>query len=201
MNEFIFDDYLRSNVLLDAEQRDILFRHSLVREFRRGEFLLREGETCAHRFFIERGAVREYSIDPKGREHLLLFAVEGWFLMNVEGVFFGKPSSYFIQAIEATRIVLLDERQVCRLTREDKVFEELNRNLLYEHIRMLQARITLLQAASAEERYLDFVQAFPEIPLRVPQAMIASYLGITPESLSRIRSDLARRNACTRRSS
>lgn len=195
MKEYFFDDFLRSNLRLSAEQRDVLFEHSMIKEYDRGDFILSAGETCAHRFFIERGAIREYSIDPKGKEHLLFFAVEGWFLMNVDSVFFGLPSSHFIQAIEPTRLLLINEKQLRRLVREDAAFADFDRQLLYEHIQMLHRRITLLQSASAEERYLQFIKDFPEVPLRVPQTMIASYLGITPESLSRIRRDLARRNS------
>lgn len=195
MKEYFFDDFLRSNLRLSAEQRDVLFEHSMIKEYDRGDFILSAGETCAHRFFIERGAIREYSIDPKGKEHLLFFAVEGWFLMNVDSVFFSLPSSHFIQAIEPTRLLLINEKQLRRLVREDAAFADFDRQLLYEHIQMLHRRITLLQSASAEERYLQFFKDFPEVPLRVPQTMIASYLGITPESLSRIRRDLARRNS------
>lgn len=115
--------------------------------------------------------------------------------MNVDSVFFSLPSSHFIQAIEPTRLLLINEKQLRRLVREDAAFADFDRQLLYEHIQMLHRRITLLQSASAEERYLQFIKDFPEVPLRVPQTMIASYLGITPESLSRIRRDLARRNS------
>lgn len=192
MREYFFDDFLRSNVPLTDEQRSMLFKHSMVKEYDRGDFILNAGETCVHRFFIERGAIREYSIDPKGKEHLLFFAVEGWFLMNVDSVFFNQPSNHFIQAIEPTRLLLINENQLQKLVREDPAFAELDRQLLYEHIQMLHRRITLLQSASAEERYLQFIKDFPEIPLRVPQTMIASYLGITPESLSRVRRAIAK---------
>lgn len=67
MKEYFFDDFLRSNLRLSAEQRDVLFEHSMIKEYDRGDFILSAGETCAHRFFIERGAIREYSIDPRGR--------------------------------------------------------------------------------------------------------------------------------------
>ena len=195
MKDYFFEDFLRSNLQLTPGQRDILFEHSVIKEYDRGDFILSAGETCTHRFFIERGAIREYSIDPKGKEHLLFFAVEGWFLMNVDSVFFNLPSRHFIQAIEPTRLLLINENQLQRLVREDTDFADFDRRLLYEHIQMLHRRITLLQSASAEERYLEFIKDFPEVPLRVPQSMIASYLGITPESLSRIRRELAGRNS------
>lgn len=194
MKESFFTDYIRSNVPLTDEQLSTLLEKSKVLALGRKAFLLSAGETCCHRFFIEQGAVREYSIDRHGKEHLLHFAVEGWFLMNVESIFFDRPSSYFIETIEPSRILLLSNEQVNRLAREDKSFEQFDRQLLYEHIHTLQLRITGMQSHSAEERYLHFVEHYPEAMLRVPQQMIASYLGIAPESLSRIRRQLAERH-------
>lgn len=194
MKELYFTDYLRSNLPLDAEQLNLLCRGSRVIEVKRGDFLLRRGETCQHRFFVEQGSVREYAIDDRGREHLLLFATEGYYLMNVDSVLLGMPSSYFIQAIEDARIVLIDEQQVRTLVAQDSTFEQYERSLLYEHIQMLQRRVISLMSYSAEERYLHFVSMYPEVMIRVPQTMVASFLGITPESLSRIRHQLARQN-------
>ncbi len=198
MNELHFTEYIRSNLPLNDKQMEQLCHRSKVLEVKRGDFLLRQGETCTHRLFVERGSVREYFIDERGREHLLLFAVEGWFLMNVESVFFGKPSSYFIQATEDSRILLLNEQQVQTLGGEDCTFAAFSKNLLSEHIQTLQRRITSLQSDTAEERYLHFVATYPEIMLRVPQTMVASFLGITPESLSRIRKGLAHKNFSAR---
>ncbi|PVZ10637.1 Crp/Fnr family transcriptional regulator [Porphyromonas loveana] len=201
MNEYIFTDFLRSNVVLSSEQMAALFEGSRVLEPKKGEFLLSAGEICRHRFFIERGAVREYSIDERGREHLLHFALEGWFLMNVESIFFDQPSSYFIEAIEPSRVLLLDDKQFRKLAAENEAFERFDKSLLHEHIHTLQHRITALQSSSAEERYRLFTKQYPEVMLRVPQMMIASYLGITPESLSRIRKELAQRNCRPRNTS
>ncbi|KGN97265.1 hypothetical protein HQ36_07935 [Porphyromonas gingivicanis] len=194
MKEYLFSEYLRSSTKLSNEQMEQLFKRSKVLMPKKGEFLLTPGQLCKHRFFIEQGAVREYSIDEKGREHLLHFAIEGWFLMNVNSIFFNQPSDYFIETIEPSRILLLDEDEVQHLIAEDSSFDNFTKNLLYEHIQVLQRRITSLQSDSAEERYLYFTQTYPEIMSRVPQLMIASYLGITPESLSRIRRELAERH-------
>lgn len=199
MKEMYFTETLRTNVDLTPEQMEILCQGSRTIEVARGEFLLSRGEMCKHRFFIERGAVREYYIDERGREHLLLFATEGYYLMSVDSVLMGLPSSYFIQAIEDTRVLMLDDEQVRRLVASDPAFEQYERSLLHEHIQMLQRRIISLISGSAQERYLEFVQLYPEVMLRVPQTMVASFLGITPESLSRIRHDLARGHQARKR--
>ncbi len=194
MKEYLLSEFLRFNANLNQEQMELLFRGSKLLTPQKGELLLTPGERCKYRFFIEQGAVREYFIDEKGREHLLHFAIEGWFLMNVNSIFFDQPSNYFIETIEPSKILLLDEDAVQHLVAEDRAFETLTQNLLYEHIQMLQRRITSLQSNSAEERYLYFAETYPEIVSRVPQMMVASYLGIAPESLSRIRKELAHKN-------
>ncbi len=193
MNEHNFSDYLHEYAGLCPERRERLLEHSRIIELSKGDIILRPGEVCRHRFFVERGAVREYSIDPSGKEHNLLFALEGWFIINVESVFFARPSSYFVEAIESTRLRLIEESEVKALMQEDEGFEKFDRDLLYEHIRALQHRITSLQSTSAMDRYLHFIKAYPEMVLRLPQGLIASYLGITPESLSRIRRAIADR--------
>lgn len=191
MQEIRYADYLHEYEGLSASRREILLEHSKVLELARGEIVLRPGQMCRHRFFVERGAVREYRIDKQGKEHNLHFAIEGWFIINADTIFFSRPSGYFIEAIEPTRLRLIEEETMQELIRTDATFASLDRELLYEHIQVLQHRITSLQSDSALERYLHFVKTFPEMLIRLPQALIASYLGITPESLSRIRRDLS----------
>ncbi|HMW13522.1 MAG TPA: Crp/Fnr family transcriptional regulator, partial [Chitinophagales bacterium] len=116
---------------------------------------------------------------------------EKWFISDRESVYFDNPSNYFIQAIEDTKVFVLDELFFQELSLSHPNFLDYNNRLLHNHIRHLQKRITQLLSATAEQRYLDFIQVYPDISLRVPQTMIASYLGITPESLSRVRKELA----------
>lgn len=160
-------------------------------DFQKGDFLLLEGHKCKHSFFVERGLLRQYSIDDKGKEHILQFAPENWFVTDRESVYFNKPSDYFIQALENSTVFLIEEHFIVQLSQQNKSFIEYNNKLLHNHIRHLQKRINQLLGATAVERYLDFVKTYPDILLRVPQTMVASYLGITPESLSRVRKELA----------
>lgn len=101
---------------------------------------------------------------------------------------------YYIQALEDSKLVLIDEKFMHLLAQKIPDFTDFNNKLLHNHIRQLQKRINLLLSANAEERYLQFTEMYPDILLRVPQIMVASYLGITPESLSRVRKELAHRN-------
>ncbi|WP_418636399.1 Crp/Fnr family transcriptional regulator [Winogradskyella sp.] len=158
------------------------------------EFLLKSGEVCSHSFFVEQGVLRFYALNEEGKEHVLQFATENWILSDRGSVFFQEPSTYYIDAIEDTLTVMLDEEFVNEVVKVNSNFRIQNEKLLQNHIRHLYKRISLLIGASAKVRYLEFVNMYPDIMLRVPQWMIASYLGITPESLSRVRKALAKEN-------
>lgn len=194
MKTFRFTSLLTSNIDIDSDTVSQLLSRCQMRQFKRGDYLLRMGEQCGHSFFIERGLLRQFTVDEKGKEHIIQFAPENWFIADYESVHFAEPSSYFIEALEDTSVLLLEESFVLELAKTNPRFISFNNKLLYSYIRALQKRVTQLQSTSAEARYLDFVEMCPDVMLRVPQVMVASYLGITPESLSRIRKSLAERN-------
>ena len=168
--------------------------HYTEKQVKKGEFLLQEGDVCHHTFFVEKGLLRMYSIDKNGKEHIIQFAPEKWLISDRGSMFFSEKSKYYIEAVEDSTIMLL----------EPEFFPELKLNfpgtiinndlLLQKHIRNLQNRVNSLLAETAEERYMNFIKMYPDLMLRVPQWMVASYLGITPESLSRVRKELAKKN-------
>ncbi|NCT95357.1 MAG: Crp/Fnr family transcriptional regulator [Chitinophagaceae bacterium] len=195
MNRFSFTEYLTSNAGLDASLVSSLVSSCQTKQYKSGDYLLREGERSLHSFFIEKGLAKMYGIDSRGKEHILQFAPEGWFVADRESAYFQKPATCFIQAIEDTSVLLIDEAHILEMARANPGFLEFNNKLLHNHIRHLNNRIYQLLSATAEERYLSFIKTYPDILLRVPQIMVASYLGITPESLSRVRKDLAGKHA------
>lgn len=194
MKEVSFRTYLKNQAGVREEHLEPIMDLVRFRDFEKGEFPLREGQKCKHIFFIEKGLMRFYSISEEGKEHIVQFAPESWFISDRSSLYFDRPSDYFIGAIEDTRAVLLDEKFASRASAISPEFRNYNEQILQNHVLHLQNRINLLIGASAEERYLDFVRMYPDLTLRLPQWMIASYLGITPESLSRVRKALARRN-------
>lgn len=165
-----------------------------VKSFKKHEFLLQESKFCQFTSFVEKGLLRQYSIDEKGKEHTILFAPENWFVSDRESVYFNQPSSYFIQTQEESNAVMIDNNFFEMLSEKIPEFTSFNNKLLHNHIRHLQNRINMLLSATAEDRYLQFIEMYPDILLRVPQIMVASYLGITPENLSRVRKELAKKN-------
>lgn len=162
--------------------------------FRKGQFLLHAGEVCAYAFFVEKGLIRSYTIDEHGKEHIIQFGPENWLVTDRSSAYFNEPSDFSIDAIEDTTVVLIDASFISDTSSHYPTFMHNNNKALQNHIRQLQKRVNLLLSASAETRYLDFIRLYPDLTLRVPQWMIASYLGITPESLSRVRKELAKNN-------
>ncbi len=192
--ESAFESYLKKNAGITEPQLSQLKNKIITKAFTKGEFLLHKGQVCRHSFFIEKGLARFYSIDREGKEHIIQFAPENWFLSDRGSLFFNESSEFFIDAIEDTTAVMIDEHFNHLASEISPQFRKYNERILQNHIRHLQKRISQLIGASAEERYLDFITLYPDLTLRVPQWMIASFLGITPESLSRVRKVLAKKN-------
>ena len=160
----------------------------------KGEFLLKEGEICNHSFFVEKGLLRFYALNEEGKENILQFATENWIVSDRGSAYFQQPSTYYIDAIEPTTVVMINQDFITKVAEINPNFRIHNERLLQNHIRSLYKRVSLLLGASAKTRYLDFIKTYPDVTLRVPQWMIASYLGVTPESLSRVRKALAKEN-------
>jgi CRP-like cAMP-binding protein len=187
--------FLTSNLDIKNEYLEELLQGCNIRDVKSGSYLLRKGAQNNYSFFVEKGLLTKYGIDEKGKEIILQFAPENWFITDRESTCFRNPSQYFIQALEDSRVFLLDENFIQDLGKKVPGFAAFNTRLLHNHIRHQTKRIYELLSSSAEERYLSFIHTYPDITLRVPQWMIASYLGITPESLSRVRKELAQRNS------
>jgi CRP-like cAMP-binding protein len=166
----------------------------IPKKIKKKHFLLQEGEVCRHLAFVNKGCLRTYSIDDKGEEHVVQFAIEDWWINDPYSYLTGEPSAYNIDALEDSELLLLDRRSFEKLTLELPKFERFFRLLLENKFIAHQRRISAALSASAEERYLNFLKTYPAFARRIPQRHIASYLGITPEALSRIRRNLRQKN-------
>jgi CRP-like cAMP-binding protein len=189
-----FYSYLLNSAGMGAEKTMQIFETLKQSKFKKGDILLKMGERCQHSFFVEKGLLRSFKVDETGKEHVIQFAPENWFIVDRSSVYFNDPSESYIEAIEDTEVVFLNENFISKINKISPTFNKFNDKLLHNHIRQLQKRINLLLGATAETRYLNFIEMYPDLLLRVPQWMIASYLGITPESLSRVRKELAHKN-------
>lgn len=189
-----FKTHLTQNGPLSEEQFNSISSSISAKFYEKGRILMRPGEICKHSFFVESGLLRAYTIDQSGKTHIIQFAPENWIISDRSSTYFGEPTVLFVDAIEDTSVVLFGNNFSCQLAEMNPDFLQHNELALHNHIRHQQMRINSLLGATAEERYLDFIRQYPDLMLRVPQWMIASYLGITPESLSRVRKELAKKN-------
>ncbi|MDB5031186.1 Crp/Fnr family transcriptional regulator [Mucilaginibacter sp.] len=188
-----FLQYLKKNLELTDSQLEQLFPMLNVKIVPKNYLLLRLGETRSYAYFVEKGLLRSYSIDETGRQHIIQFAPENNIISDRASLYFSAPSNLIIEAIEETTVIVMDHHYTDYVA-ELPGFYKKNEVILQHHVWHLQSRIETLLGATAEARYLEFIKRYPNLTLRVPQWMIASYLGITPESLSRVRKELATRH-------
>lgn len=186
--------YLSEIFEIPKEAVETCSNFCMLKKVVKNEFLLQEGEICTDTFFVEKGLLRMYSLDRNGKEHIIQFAPENWLISDRSSLNFNQKSNYYIEAVEDSEVFILSKDFFINMIEKFPQTAENNDLLLQKHIRNLQNRVNSLLADTAEERYMSFIKMYPDILLRVPQWMVASYLGITPESLSRVRKELARKN-------
>lgn len=165
------------------------------RTVRKKQLLLREGEICNFEAYIAKGCVRTYYIDENGSEVILQFAVEDWWVGDIGSFHDRTPSLFYIEAMEDSELLTLNTATKAELLARLPKFERVFRLMIQRHLAAVERRLIRTMAKTAEERYLDFIQQYPKIVQRVPQHYIASYLGMTPEFLSKVRRRLATRSA------
>ena len=185
--------YLAKRAVFNEDDFAVVRRAFIDKRLRAGEFLQRGGDITTHAAFIASGCLRNYVIDAKGKEHIVQFAPETWWLADSNSLQNGTPSQYFIDAIEDSELLLIDAPSHQRLVDNVAAYGAAFRSGLQKHSAAKDQRIVSALSATAEERYLQFLATYPSIVRRVPQTMLAAYLGITPETLSRIRKNLSRR--------
>jgi CRP-like cAMP-binding protein len=188
----VFHAFLEARASFSAHDFVVIDSVMTPRSLPAGEFLQRAGDVATHAAFVAKGCMRSYSIDAKGKEHIVMFAPETWWLADGASLMGGTPSSFFFQALEDTDLLLIDSRGHTRLITEVPGYAEAFQSGIQRHTSAKDRRIVSAMSATPEERYLDFLERYPSIAMRVPQFMLASYLGITPETLSRIRKKLSR---------
>ena len=186
-----FHKYMTEQAHVNEKDFETLLSLFSVKDYTKGQILLHKGNISRHIYFVEQGLLRFYSIGEDGKEHILQFASENWWLTDRNNLCSDEPSEYFIDAYEDSIIVLLNHDFIQKASEISKEFRAFHEHILQKHIKQLYHRINLLIGSPAKESYLEFTRTYPNIIQRVPQWMIASYLGITPEFLSRIRKELS----------
>jgi CRP/FNR family transcriptional regulator, cyclic AMP receptor protein len=156
-------------------------------------FLLQQGEVCNFEVYILSGCIKSYCIDKKGAEVIMTFAIEDWWVSDIASFNDQKPSHMFIETVEDCELLLLSPQTKEELLMKAPRFERVFRMMVQKHLSTYQERLFGNIAQSAQDRYLAFLEKYPTLPQRVPQHMIASYLGISAEFLSKIRKKLSKK--------
>ena len=177
---------------LDQEEIQELSSRIKARKIKRRQFILSHGEKCKHYNFVVSGCFKMYKVDPAGKEHNLLFASENQWITDIGSFHSEKPSELYIEAIEPSVIIQIEKKDLLYFYANYPKFDRNFRVIIEDKYIELQNRLLQTISYTAEERYLSFLDQYPHLINRLPNTQIASYIGITPEFLSRIRKDLSR---------
>jgi len=195
----IFKNYLKNQTSITDEQFSLLSSELKAKRVTKGELLLIANTRTKSLFFVCKGLLRSYILDKHGKEHIIQFAPENGFIGDRNSVVFDEPTQFYVDAIEDTEVVVINKRFLDLAHNLCPDFGLFNTWRLNDSVRDIQRRVSLLLAGTAEERYTNFIELYPHLALRLSQIMIASYLGITPESLSRVRRNLVGKTPTSRR--
>ncbi|HKR04002.1 MAG TPA: Crp/Fnr family transcriptional regulator [Bacteroidia bacterium] len=165
---------------------EVIKKTFIPKKIRKKQYLLQEGEVCKYMAFVVKGAMRQYSVDDKAAEHIVRLSIENWWAGDRESFTMLTPSIYNIDAWEDTDALLITKADMSLLNQIPAVIQ-MTRKLDDNHAFAYQKRLNAYISLSAEQRYEDFAKQYPEFLQRFPQHIIASYLGITKETLSRVR--------------
>jgi len=183
-----FFDYIQkiSGKLLSEEDKHLLTVHFKPRKLRKRQYFLQEGDVCKYIGFIVKGSARTFTIDEKGHEHILKLSVENWWLTDFESFYLLTPSRFNIEALEELEILQSTNADIEEFLKHIPAFLAMSNVISQNNTIAAQKRIQAI-SYSAEERYEELIQNYPHFLQRFPQNMIASYLGLSSETLSRIR--------------
>lgn len=182
-----FHKYLHTNTSLDEEDIERICSAAMSRSLHRNELLLQQGQICRHKIFVVNGLLRNYGIIEDGSEHILQFSAERSWTLDVESYDRQTPSQYNIAAVERSEVLLWTKTDFDFLLSDIPAFKALSQQLISHNIYNSRQRLLTALSATPEEKYEDFIRNFPDLLSRVPLHMIASYLGISLKTLTRIR--------------
>ncbi len=178
-----FDKYLP----LDDREKEALTSRLVQRQIKRKQYILQEGDICKYFTYVVEGCFKMYGVDNSGAEHNLTFAAEDDWITDIYSLHKEKPSKLFIEAIEPCTILQLSKGDLWYLYTNYPKFDRNFRVIIEDKYIELQNRLLQTFSATAYERYESFIEQYPNLANRLPNTQIASYLGITPEFLSKIR--------------
>lgn len=183
---------LQEHVSLSNEEWEMCKNNFRPKRMLKRQFLLQEGDVCRELAFVEKGALYSYTIDSKGNQHVIRFAFEGWWMANLQSFFTGEPTTLNIEVLEDSELLMLDRKNHQKLLDEIPAYERYHRIIVQNAYVALQQRAENALGLTAEEKYSRLIEQNPEFMNRVPLNLVASYLGMSPETLSRVRGQMSK---------
>ncbi len=184
---------IRSSGRLSPEAEEYLFSISNKRTFSKGEVLIRQGQNVNKVYFVTDGCLRSYCIDKSGKEHTLQFAIKNWWISDYIAIHTNTSATLTVECLKESSVIEFNAKELDEMLTRYPEYEPFQRNLLERHIVSLQKRILNQLQLTASERYDLFLEQYPDIEKYTRNYHIASYLGITQESLSRVRIEKSKR--------
>ncbi len=176
-----------THIPLTEEEATFFIAQITVRKVRKKQFLVHAGSVDRSTYFVNQGSVRAYYVDLNGHEHTIQLAIEGWWISDLQSFILQQPALLNVEAIEDSQILEIPHEKLQSLYQKVPKFERYFRIITQRAFASFQQRMLQNLSMSAEERYLAFQAQYPKLELRLPQKLIASYLGVSPEFLSKIK--------------
>ena len=188
MDDFLeIKKYVTKYIQLTEKEESYFVTQVRITKVKRKEFIVRPGYTCKFRSYVVKGAMRAYLVDSKGQSHTIAFAIEDWWISDMNSYLNQEPATLFVEALEDSTLIQMDYLSEQQLLETIPKFERFFRIISQRSFAFLQRRMLSNLSKTAEERYDEFIQKYSSIANRVPQYTLASYLGFSTEFLSKIR--------------
>jgi CRP-like cAMP-binding protein len=188
----LFATYLTTHGTFTGAELARIAAVASPKKLQRHEHLLHAGEVCRYEVFVVRGLLRLYRVSPDATEHIMRFAAENWWMCDLESFHQGLPAKGAIEALEDSDVLLFSKANWEALKRDIPAFNVLQAQVISRSLEAQCDRLHTALGMSAAERYHGFVKAFPHFHTRVPLRMVAAYLGVSRETLSRVRKQAMR---------
>ena len=184
---------IKNSISLSAQAEEYIYSISKEKKVSKGEVLIREGQTVNKTFFVTQGSLRSFCVDKEGKEHTLQFAIKDWWISDFMAIYNNEPASLTVECITDATLIEFNAQKLDEIYLQFPEFEPFQRKNLERHVVSLHKRILNQLQLTALERYNLFFEQYPNIEQHVPNYHIASYLGITQQSLSRVRAEIAKK--------
>jgi cAMP-binding proteins - catabolite gene activator and regulatory subunit of cAMP-dependent protein kinases len=180
-------EHIEDKVQLTDKDKGLVMSFFKCKKLRKRQYLLQEDDMCRYISFVAEGLMKSYTVDEKGNEHINLFAWEGWWISDFASFIFCNEAQLNIDTIEDTTLLLLSRENYEKMLKDVPIMERYFRILYQNSLATKDNRLISANTHTAEEKYAMFLETYPSISQRLPQNLIASYLGLSPETISRIK--------------